>query len=81
VKEPPTRIRWQCRRGMLELDTLLQEFLDREWEGLTAPERDAFGALLSYPDYTLLECLMGRMTPFDSVSARVVRRIRERAAH
>jgi antitoxin CptB len=81
VKEPPARLRWHCRRGMLELDTLLRGFVDREWERLTARERDAFEALLSYPDQTLLECLMGRMAPFDTVSAGVVRRIREGAAH
>jgi antitoxin CptB len=81
VTEPPPRLRWQCRRGLLELDALLQAFLDGDWTGLSPPEREAFEALLGYPDATLLQCLMGHMMPLDLVTARVVRRIRQGAAH
>lgn len=44
------RLRWQCRRGLLELDWLLERFLDRDYPTLSAAERQAFEQLLSYPD-------------------------------
>ncbi len=80
MTEVPARLRWQCRRGMLELDALLQGFLECQWQDLSRPERDAFETLLRYPDRTLLHCLTGQMAPYDTEAARVVRRIREGAA-
>lgn len=78
--EPSPRLRWQCRRGMLELDLLLKEFIDSAWVHLTAQQRDAFEALLRYPDAVLLECVMERLPPTDAVTADVVAKIRECAA-
>ena len=60
-----SRLYWQCRRGMLELDLLLQSFLDHEYDEIDTGERRAFAALLSYPDALLLEYVMGRMIPAD----------------
>ncbi len=74
------RLAWQCRRGMLELDWLLQDFLERDYGSLSNNERDAFNVLLAYPDQLLLEYLMGRMVPTDPTLAHVVRRIRGPAA-
>lgn len=54
------RLYWQCRRGMLELDTLLQGFLDQGYEVLTDDERQGFLELLDLDDTELLEYLMGR---------------------
>jgi antitoxin CptB len=70
------RLRWQCRRGMLELDLLLRRFVDTGYEALPSAEREAFGRLLDYPDDTLLELLMGRMTSTEGVITRVIQKIR-----
>ena len=45
-----SRLRWRCRRGMRELDVLLERYLKNRWP--TAPEgrRAAFRALLDLPD-------------------------------
>lgn len=48
------RLRWQCRRGMLELDLLLTEFLDTRYDALTPAERATFNRLLQQSDQTLL---------------------------
>jgi succinate dehydrogenase flavin-adding protein (antitoxin of CptAB toxin-antitoxin module) len=40
------RIRWKCRRGTLELDLLLTDFVDRHYRSLSRDERDEFIALL-----------------------------------
>ena len=44
------RIRWKCRRGTLELDLLLTDFVDRHYSSLSRNERDEFIALLERGD-------------------------------
>ncbi len=73
------RIYWQCRRGMLELDSLLQGFLDHSYSGLDDQERKSFEQLLTQNDNLLLEYLMGRTVPMDPDTANVVNKIRESA--
>lgn len=74
------RLAWQCRRGMRELDVLLNGFLERRFERLDLQERESFARLLEYPDAVLLECLMGRMVPADKDVASIVQDIRHTAA-
>jgi antitoxin CptB len=57
------RLRWSCRRGLLELDLILQGFLERHLEGLDAGERGIFRELLEFPDNDLLDWAMGRQEP------------------
>jgi antitoxin CptB len=71
------RVRWQCRRGMLEVDLLLNRFLDRGYGQLSDEDRRRFAALLEYPDPILLEWLMGRERPVDPQLAHVVDRVRD----
>jgi succinate dehydrogenase flavin-adding protein (antitoxin of CptAB toxin-antitoxin module) len=54
------RIRWRCRRGLLELDLVLGNFLDRRFDGLDADQRQLFSELLDQPDNDLLDLAMGR---------------------
>ncbi len=78
--EAQRRLHWRCRRGMLELDLLLQGFLDGGYARLDERRRAGFVELLEYPDQMLLEYLLGRMEPVDPVIADVVAEIR-RSAH
>lgn len=65
--------RWQCRRGMLELDLLLNNFVDKKVEGLTKQQKKSFELLLSYPDQTLLDLLLGNTVSSDpSISSLVL---------
>jgi antitoxin CptB len=57
------RIRWHCRRGMLELDLTLNAFLERHFHRLEEGEVDAFKELLEYADTDLLDFIMGRAQP------------------
>jgi len=70
------RLRWRCRRGMLELDLMLNAFLDNGMEALDKHERSVFQQLLEYSDQTLLELLMERMVPADKEIVHVIRKIR-----
>jgi antitoxin CptB len=68
-----TNYRWQCRRGMLELDLLLNNFVDKKGATLTQQEKESFELLLSYPDQTLLDLLLGNSVSSDpSISALVL---------
>ena len=40
------RLRWQCRRGMLELDLLLNRFLESAYADLSVQQRTDFVRLL-----------------------------------
>ena len=47
------RLRWRCRRGMLELDLVLANFLQRHHAELTAAQCVEFDSLLNLPDQDL----------------------------
>ena len=70
------RLRWRCRRGLLELDLILQGFLERYFEGLDAGERELFNEMLDAPDPDLLDWALGRAEPADPRYRGVVRLLR-----
>lgn len=57
------RLRWQCRRGLLELDLLFGRFLAECYPKLTAARQEDFRRLLEYPDPTLLSWIQGQDRP------------------
>ena len=73
------RLRWQCRRGMLELDLLLLGFLESDYSGLDAELRRDFGRLLGYPDPRLQSWLLEApdldavVAPLRTIVARIRR--------
>lgn len=69
------RLRWRCRRGMLELDLLLEGFMEREFARLSARERALLRRLLELPDNELLEYCYGRARPGDPELVALVRKI------
>jgi len=44
------RFAWRCRRGLLELDIVLQDFVNKQFDSLNMSELQAFDDLLSLPD-------------------------------
>ncbi|HZZ90959.1 MAG TPA: succinate dehydrogenase assembly factor 2 [Usitatibacter sp.] len=53
------RLRWQSRRGLLELDLVLERFWSRTGT-LAENDAQALERLLAIPDNDLLDCVMGR---------------------
>ena len=51
-------IRWQCRRGMLELDVILNRFLDQRYASLSFVQKNIFSELLKQDDPTLFDWLV-----------------------
>ena len=60
------RLRWRCRRGMLENDLILTRFLDARGEGITDQEVVALDRLLDLSDNELWDLLAGRQEPVDA---------------
>ncbi len=73
------KLKWHCRRGMRELDLLLEGFLEQRFQTLSPADRDGFERLLDCRNEDLMDWLMEGGTPEDEQLASVVRQIRERA--
>ena len=67
------RIRWQCRRGLLELDLVLGKFLELHLENLSPAMLAAFKRLLDYPDNDLWDFINGKVLPPDAESAQIIK--------
>jgi antitoxin CptB len=70
------RIRWRCRRGMLELDLTLQRFTVSHLATLGGTELDALEELLALPDNDLLEVVLGHTAP-SAATQRLVQLMRQ----
>ena len=57
------RVRWHCRRGLLELDLILQQFVDKHLVHLSADEMQRFEEVLDYADNDLLDLVMNPALP------------------
>ena len=71
------RLAWRCRRGMLELDIVLQRFIALHFNDLTLAQLKAFDDLLELPDndfWTLIS--NDRVTPKNADTVDVVNKIR-----
>ena len=73
---PPrhNRLRWRCRRGLLELDIVLQRLWQKD-----PPSGDDlrnFEALLELPDNDLWDIIIGRSERFDARLKGAVERLR-----
>ena len=77
TKQTPVNYKWQCRRGMLELDLLLNNFVDKGVNDLNAEQKQTFEMLLSYPDQTLLDLLLGNAVSSDASIASLVQQIQK----
>ncbi len=69
------RLRWQCRRGMKELDALLLGYLERRYARADVEEKSAFATFLDLPDPVLVDYLLNRKAPLDPAIADVVRHV------
>lgn len=71
----PSWLRWQCRRGMRELDVLVTRWLERDWPSASSEERDAFARLLVLQDLELAGYLLRGEPHPEPVTAAVIARM------
>ena len=67
------RLKWKCRRGLLELDLILQNFVEKHLE-----EKDVrtLNELLDLQDNDLWDIVSGRSDRYDARLEGIVARIR-----
>ena len=69
------RLKWRCRRGLLENDLLIQRFFDRHEAHLSVSQAQGLARLMDLPDNDLLDLLLSRKEPqgaFDTLEVREV---------
>lgn len=72
------RILWDCRRGMLELDIVLAQFMEQYFSGLSVREIEVFTRLLACPDPDLWALIQGgKSRENDHEMARVINLLRQ----
>jgi antitoxin CptB len=76
---PPelSKLKWRCRRGLLENDLFLERFFERHEEGLTLGQSQALGRLMDLGDNDLLDLLLKRREPQGDINTREVRQVLE----
>ena len=71
------RLAWRCRRGMLELDIVLQRFIALHFNNLTLAQLQAFDDLLEFPDNDFWALISSdKITPKNANTVYVVNKIR-----
>ena len=70
------RLRWRARRGMLELDILLLDFLERHYSILSPELQTAFGELLEQDDYALWGMIQGDLPGVCSGQVQIIECLR-----
>ena len=73
----PGRLLWRCRRGMKELDVILERFARQGLTRASAAERQAFEHLLGLPDPLLAGYFLGEERPADPELRLLADRIRD----
>ncbi len=58
-----SRLRWRCRRGLLENDLLIERFFARHEGKLTWAQAEGLQTLMDLPDNDLLDLLLARNEP------------------
>ena len=55
-----SKLRWRCRRGLLENDLFIERFFDRFDKALNVRQADALGVLMDLSDNDLLDLFLAR---------------------
>lgn len=80
MSQVPGRLRWQCRRGMLELDVILNRFLDQHWGDMDSDLKSEMELLLVCSDQELQKWLCEGMEA-DIEVKNIVARLRQTDCH
>lgn len=70
-----SKLKWRCRRGLLENDLLIERFFDQHQAALTVGQAEALHRLMDLPDNDLLDLLLRRTQPQGELDTAGVREI------
>lgn len=71
------RLFWASRRGMLELDLILQPFVEQIYPNLAPEDQLLYQQLLECEDQDLFAWFLGRKQPQDEGLRRIVQVVQE----
>ena len=72
-----SKLRWRCRRGLLENDLLIERFFDQYAPTLTLRQAEALGELMDLADNALLDLLLRRKEATGELDRRDVKEVLE----
>ena len=58
-----SKLKWRCRRGLLENDLFIERFFQRHERELTVRQANALNGLMDLSDNDLLDLLLARKEP------------------
>ncbi len=68
---------WRCRRGIREMDILLQRFIETQYDDLSSEEQKIFEQLLEETDMDIMAWIMEKAIPPSEEFAQIIQLIRE----
>lgn len=70
-----SKLKWRCRRGLLENDLFIERFFARHESGLTVGQAQGLNELMDLSDNDLLDLLLQRSEPTGAVNTIQVREV------
>jgi antitoxin CptB len=70
-----SKLKWRCRRGLLENDLFVERFFREHEATLTTRQADALAALMELPDNDLLDLTLRRSEPHGALDRPDVREV------
>jgi antitoxin CptB len=70
-----SKLKWRCRRGLLENDLFIERFFARHEAGLTLRQAAALNELMDLADNDLLDLLLKRREPEGEINTSDVRQV------
>jgi len=70
------RLRWRCRRGMLELDLLFEDFVKLHFDDLNQAQLQALHELLELSDQSLWKLVIQTEHEQDAIRQQVLQKLR-----
>ncbi|MDF1655243.1 MAG: succinate dehydrogenase assembly factor 2 [Coxiellaceae bacterium] len=66
IQHNQKRLRWKCRRGILELDIFLNKVLDTDYPQFSEAQREAFDEFLTTNDQLMIDWVLKKKQPEDT---------------
>ena len=76
MSEKKSRILWRCRRGIKEMEIVLQDFIKNSYDELNNENKSAFSKLLEEQDLDILNWVLGKEKPEDKTLIEIIKKIR-----
>ena len=70
-----SKLRWRCRRGLLENDLFIERFFERHAASLTVGQASGVEALMDLADNDLLDLMLSRKEPSGALDVPAVHEV------